>query len=87
MGKYHLMSIELGNSSTMNNLGAYHQDITKNLQEMEKYYLMAIELGNECSYKSFMDNSTEAFMKINSLDVPENIIDLQKKSINKEILS
>jgi TPR repeat protein len=46
MEKYYLMAIELGNSTAMNSLGIYHQDITNNYKEMEKYFLMAIELGD-----------------------------------------
>jgi|SaaInlStandDraft_6_1057023.scaffolds.fasta_scaffold15043_2 TPR repeat protein len=48
MKKYYLMSIELGHSGSMNNLGYYYKNI-KNYDEMKKYYLMAVELGQRNS--------------------------------------
>ena len=41
MKKYYLMT----NSTSMHNLGIYHQYTDKNYDEMKKYYLMAIEKG------------------------------------------
>ena len=46
MTKYYLMAIERGNVEAMNNLGYYHQKITKNYDEMIKYYKMAMDKGN-----------------------------------------
>lgn len=46
MMNYYLRAIELGNSSSMNNLG-YHYKAVEDFNLMKKYYLMSLELGNQ----------------------------------------
>ena len=48
MKKYYLMT----NSTSMHNLGIYHQYTDKNYDEMKKYYLMAIEKGDSTSMRN-----------------------------------
>jgi hypothetical protein len=49
MKTYHLMAIENGNLTSMNNLGFYYETLEKNEELMKKYYLMAIENGHTTS--------------------------------------
>jgi TPR repeat protein len=48
MQKYYLMAIKKGCTTSMCNLGVYHQNI-KNYVQMKKYYLMAIKEGQHGS--------------------------------------
>lgn len=88
MEKYFLMAIEKGNIDAMYTLARHHQTKTKDYKKMEYYYLMAIENGDENAYdalKIIKSNSIELFEKINSLDIPDNIVELQRLSLNQDI--
>ena len=69
MKKYYLMSIELGNTTAMNNLGNYYKNIDTDYELMMKYYLMAIELRHSVSmntlgnYYHFIEEDYELMKK------------------------